>query len=96
MEHESDLGYGKGYALVNNEFHRVLTKLAHLPYGLVLISHAQEIEIETRTGRLSEVMDMDYGAFVEAFNATAAPASANAASAPKKASTANAAQPNSK
>ena len=133
VEHESDLGYGKGYALVNNEFHRVLTKLAHLPYGLVLISHAQEIEIETRTGkymktvptlpdkarkmvlglvdiilytdievtrdasgqpnvrrvlrtkptqhyeagdrtgRLPEVIDMDYGKFVEAFNATAVP-----------------------
>lgn len=27
IEHESDLGYGKGYALVNNEFQRVLTKL---------------------------------------------------------------------
>ena len=138
VEHESDLGYGKGYALVNNEFHRVLTKLAHLPYGLVLISHAQEIEVETRTGkymktvptlpdkarkmvlglvdiilycdievtrdaaghpnarrvlrtkpaqhyeagdrtgRLPEVIDMDYGKFVEAFNAAAGPASASA------------------
>ena len=36
IEHESDLGYGKGWALINNEFHRVLTKLAFLPYGLVL------------------------------------------------------------
>ena len=32
IEHESDLGYGKGWALINNEFHRVLTKLAFLPY----------------------------------------------------------------
>jgi hypothetical protein len=23
IEHESDLGYGKGYALINNEFQRV-------------------------------------------------------------------------
>jgi len=50
-DHESDLSYGKGYAMVNNEFHRVLTKLAHLPYGLILISHAQEKEVETRTGK---------------------------------------------
>ena len=47
IEHESDLGYGKGYALVNNEFQRVLTKLAFLPYGLFLISHAKETEIDT-------------------------------------------------
>ena len=51
IEHESDLGYGKGYAIVNNEFQRVLTKLAFLPYGLFLVSHAKEIEVETRTGK---------------------------------------------
>ena len=56
VEHESDLSYGKGYALVNNEFHRVLTKLAHLPYGFVLISHAQDIEIETRTGKYTKTV----------------------------------------
>jgi len=51
VEHESDMGYGKGYALINNEFQRVLTKLAFLPYGLFLVSHAKEIEVETRTGK---------------------------------------------
>lgn len=51
IDHESDLGYGKGHALIRNEFQRVLTKLAFLPYGLFLISHAQEREIETRTGK---------------------------------------------
>ena len=51
IEHESDLGYGKGYALINNEFQRVLTKLAFLPCGLFLVSHAKEIEVETRTGK---------------------------------------------
>ena len=51
IEHESDLGYGKGWALINNEFQRVLTKLAFLPYGLFLVSHSQEKEIETRTGK---------------------------------------------
>lgn len=52
IEHESDLEYGKGYALVNGEFHRVLNKLALLPYGLFLVSHSQEKEIETRTGKI--------------------------------------------
>lgn len=44
----SGLSYGKGYSLLNNEFSRVLTKLAFLPYGLVLISHAKEIDLESQ------------------------------------------------
>jgi len=56
IEHESDLGYGKGYALINNEFQRVLNKLAFLPYGLVLISHSHELEIETRTGKHTKIV----------------------------------------
>jgi hypothetical protein len=54
--HESDLAYGKGYALVNNEFHRVLTKLSLLPYGLLLVSHAQDVEIEGRTGKFHKAV----------------------------------------
>ena len=56
VEHESDLGYGKGYALVNNEFYRALSRLALSPYGLYLISHAQERELETRTGKVVRVV----------------------------------------
>ena len=56
IEHESDLGYGKGYALINNEFYRVLNKLALLPCGLFLISHSQEKEIETRTGKVTRIV----------------------------------------
>jgi hypothetical protein len=56
IEHESDLGYGKGYALINNEFQRVLTKLAFLPMGLIMISHSQEREIETRTGKMTRIV----------------------------------------
>jgi hypothetical protein len=56
IEHESDLGYGKGYALINNEFQRVLTKLAFMPCGLFLVSHAKEIEVETRTGKYTRVV----------------------------------------
>jgi len=50
VEHEADLAYGKGYALILTEFQRVLTKLSHLPYGLVMISHAELEEVKTRTG----------------------------------------------
>jgi hypothetical protein len=56
IEHESDLGYGKGYALINNEFYRVLNKLALLPCGLFLVSHSQERELETRTGKLTRIV----------------------------------------
>ena len=56
VEHESDLGFGKGYALTNNEFQRVLNKLAFMPCGLYLISHSQETEIETRTGKYTKTV----------------------------------------
>ena len=51
ITHPSDLEYGKGFGLVNNEFQRVLTKLSLLPYGLFLLSHAEEKEQTTRTGK---------------------------------------------
>jgi len=54
IEYEGDLGHGKGWSLVKNEWHRVLTRLASLPYGLVLISHAQDKLIETRTGEYTK------------------------------------------
>ena len=56
VDHQSDLAYGKGYALVNNEFHRVLNKLALLPYGLFLVSHSVEREFETRTGKVMRIV----------------------------------------
>ncbi len=54
VDYEGDLGHGKGWALVKNEWHRVLTRLASLPYGLILISHAQDRTIETRTGEYTK------------------------------------------
>ncbi|MEX2670899.1 MAG: ATP-binding protein [Phycisphaeraceae bacterium] len=54
VEYEGDLGHGKGWAFVKNEWHRVLTRLASLPYGLVLISHAVDKRIETRTGEYTK------------------------------------------
>ena len=49
IDYEGDLEHGKGWAFVKNEWHRVLTRLASLPYGLVLISHAVDKQIKTRT-----------------------------------------------
>ena len=54
--HESDLEWGKGWSLVNNEFLRVLTKLSLLPYGLVMVGHSEITEIKTRTGSTNKVV----------------------------------------
>jgi hypothetical protein len=54
VEYEGDLAHGKGWAFVKNEWHRVLTRLASLPVGLVLISHAVDKRIETRTGEYTK------------------------------------------
>jgi len=56
IEHQADAPYGKGWSLISNEFHRVLTKLAHQPFGLYLVSHSQEIEIATRTGKYHRIV----------------------------------------
>lgn len=50
VSHESEMSYGRGYALIMSEFSRVLNKLAMLPLGLVIISHAEVLELQTRTG----------------------------------------------
>jgi hypothetical protein len=54
-KHPSDGAYGKGFAAVNNEFRRVMLKLANMPMGLVVISHSQEKDVETRTGTYTRI-----------------------------------------
>ncbi len=54
MIHPRDEGYGKGWALVNGEFKRVIRALAALPYGLLMISHSTDRTIETRTGEYTK------------------------------------------
>jgi hypothetical protein len=56
VEHEADLAYGKGYAMIGNEFYRVISKLGHLPYGLILTSHSREMEVEGRTGKYTRIV----------------------------------------
>lgn len=52
LQHESDMEWGKGYDLVAQEFSKRLTALSMLPYGLIMISHAQEREVETRSRKI--------------------------------------------
>ena len=56
IQHESDLEYGKGWGMVKDEFARALTKLSLLPYGLVMISHSDTVEIKTRTATISKAV----------------------------------------
>ena len=56
IKHESELGYGKGYALIKQEFEKVITLTANMPYGFLLISHSNTKEIETRTGKKTVIV----------------------------------------
>lgn len=54
LSHESEFGHGKGWALVANEFQRIILKMAQMPIGLIMISHAKEKELDTPTGKLQK------------------------------------------
>lgn len=56
IAHESELGYGKGWHLVKEEFFRAITKLSLLPCGLVFICHADLLEIKTRTVSINKLV----------------------------------------
>ena len=48
--HESDAEWGKGWTMVKEEYAGTIAKLASLPgLGLILVAHAKEVEIKTRT-----------------------------------------------
>ena len=42
VDNIADIGYGKGYGMVEDEFDTCLRKIIQLDYGLVLISHSTE------------------------------------------------------
>lgn len=56
VTHESELPYGRGYALISNEFTRVLSKLSFLGMGKIYVCHASEIDIESRTGKTTRIV----------------------------------------
>jgi len=49
VDYIGDIPHGKGWSLITKELARVLNKMSMLPYGLVLVSHAKQEEIETKT-----------------------------------------------
>lgn len=50
VNHPSDLGFGKGFSLVRDEFSRVVNKINMAGFGFVFISHAKEKTEKTKTG----------------------------------------------
>lgn len=56
IKHPEDMDYGKGWSLVKKEFQRVITKLAQGPRGLLLISHAQDLTIKSRTAEITKAV----------------------------------------
>ena len=51
IQHESELEWGKGWELVAKTFSTVFYNLTNLPMGIVIISHAEQKEEKTRTGK---------------------------------------------
>ena len=46
IQHESDLGFGKGYALIKDEFMKPINFLAQKGMGIIFVSHAQDKDKE--------------------------------------------------
>ena len=61
VAHPNDLAYGKGSALVKDEFVRVINGFNHMGYGLCFLSHCREREQKTKTSSWT-VMDTSLGA----------------------------------
>lgn len=53
IEHPADMPHGRGWSLVTTELNRTLTKLYGLGYGVVIVSHSKQEEIETKTKKYS-------------------------------------------
>lgn len=66
VEHPSDLGYGKGFALVRDEFTRVINKVNMNGMNFIFTSHAKEKTEKTKTGEWT-VMGTSLGGTAETF-----------------------------
>jgi hypothetical protein len=55
VEHIADIPSGKGFGLATEEIYRVVLKLSQ-NFGLIMTSHAQAKEVETRTGKYNKVV----------------------------------------
>jgi GTPase SAR1 family protein len=54
-DHIADMPMGKGFGLVTEELYRVILKLSN-SFGIIMTSHVQSKEIETRTGKYNKIV----------------------------------------
>ena len=64
-----DLAHGRAWGIINNEIKRVLTKLAKLPVGLILTSHAEEKELTERGVKRNKTVPTTTGSCRKLVNA---------------------------
>ena len=55
IDHESELGYAKGYDIIRNNYLIALRKLVNAPYNIVFISHEETEVVKDRIGRETTV-----------------------------------------
>ena len=55
IDHESELGYAKGYDIIRNNFLIALRKLVNAPYNIIFISHEETDVVKDRIGRETTV-----------------------------------------
>ncbi len=56
VAHASDLGYGKGWKAISQEWSMRVAKLASLGLGVWFVSHSKEVEINSRVGSLTKMV----------------------------------------
>lgn len=55
IEHESELGFGRGYHAVRDEFHNVVQQLTQRGFGVVFISHSDQENVKTKTKEFTRI-----------------------------------------
>jgi len=55
IQHESDLGFGKGYDILKKEFAAPINYLSQKGYGVIFLSHQKETEVEERRRKFTKI-----------------------------------------
>lgn len=55
-KHESDMEWGKGYALIKEEFFKVFSHLCSLGVAVVFISHSEDKSVKTRSMEINKTV----------------------------------------
>lgn len=55
IQHESDLGFGKGYDMLKKEFAAPINYLSQKGYGVIFLSHAKENEVEENKRKFTKI-----------------------------------------